>query len=409
MIEVAVIGGGASGIACALELKRLNKNINVTILERLDKLGKKILATGNGRCNLSNELINENCYKSNNEDFLKSINYEKSKQIVKEFFNYLGLLLREENNRLYPYSNMASSVLDLFKEKIKEENINIIYDFECLDVIKENDNYKVISNNKTIIANNVVFASGGKSSKVLGSNGTIYPILKKLGYNVTSLSPGLTSIKVKESFVKDIKGQKSKAIVKLIKENNLIIESKGEILFTEYGLSGICIMDLSNYIDNDNYKISIDLMPEFSLNAIKQQLKIRIQNNNIETKDLLLGIINNKIGYTLIKSLMININKLIISLTEQELDLIAKTIKEWTFNITDKLSYDNSQVTCGGVDTKEINYSTFESIKNKNLYIIGELLDIAGLCGGYNLHFAWYSGIIAARDIVDIKNIPVTK
>ena len=401
MMEVAIIGGGASGIACALELKRLNKNLNITILERLDKLGKKILATGNGRCNLSNELINEHCYRSNNDDFLKSINYEESKQTVKEFFNYLGLLLREDNSRLYPYSNMSSSVLDIFKEKLKEENINIIYDFECIDIIKENNYYNIISNTKTVTASNVVFASGGKSSKVLGSNGSTYPILQKLGHNITSLSPGLTSVKVKENFVKDIKGQRSKVVVKLIKENNLVTESSGEVLFTEYGLSGICIMDLSNYIDNDSYKISIDLMKEFSIDDIKMQIENRILNNpKVEIKDLLLGIINNKIGYTLIKSLMINTNKLLKELTEEEIDLIAKTIKDWSFNITDKLSYDNSQVTCGGIDTSEVNYLTFKSLKNKNIYIIGELLDIVGLCGGYNLHFAWYSGILAARDIV---------
>ena len=402
MNDITIIGGGASGIACALELKRLNKNLNVTILERLDKLGKKILATGNGRCNISNEIIDIEHYKSNDNNFLKSINYIESKQIIKEFFNNLGLLLKEDNNRIYPYSNMSSSVLELLIEQLKKEKINIIYNFECTSVTREKDYYKILSKDKIITTKKVVFASGGKSSSTLGSNGTSYSILTNLGHTIIPLSPGLTAIKVKETFTKEIKGQKTKGTVKLIKDNNKIIETKGEVLFTDYGLSGICIMDLSNYIDGDNYTISIDLMPEFTINTIKKLIKTRITNNQfLEINSLLLGIINNKIGSTLIKSLKIDITKLISSLTEKEIDLIITTIKNWTFNIKEKLSYDNSQVTCGGINTKEINYKTFESLKKPNIYIIGELLDIVGLCGGYNLHFAWYSGITAARSIVE--------
>lgn len=413
-IKIAIIGGGASGLVSAISFAKALKhrnNVEIVVLERLDRVGKKILATGNGRCNLSNLNTNEKYYHSKNPKFVKDVLSQFNFKDTIAFFESIGLICRiEEDGRLYPYSNQASSVLDILRMEVQHLGIKEICDFEVNNIKKHKNKFIISStNNQKYEASKIILSTGGNAQPNLGSNGSGYKLLKSLSHTITDISPSLVQIKSDSKIVKALNGIKVNAEAKIICNNKVIRKEKGELLFTEYGLSGILILQLSTIIKNfkaQNIKISIDIMPEFEKNNVKEIIQNKISKENWKSlENFFVGILNKKVGQMILKSAGIYpLSRKANSLSSSEINKIVETIKDWQFNITGTMSWNNAQVTSGGVNTEEFDSSSLESKKIKNLYVTGELLDVDGDCGGFNLQWAWSTGFIAGKSaaITDI-------
>lgn len=413
-IKIAIIGGGASGLVSAISFAKALKhqnNVEIVVLERLDRVGKKILATGNGRCNLSNLNTNEKYYHSKNPKFVKDVLSQFNFKDTIAFFESIGLICRiEEDGRLYPYSNQASSVLDILRMEVQHLGIKEICDFEVNNIKKHKNKFIISStNNQKYEASKIILSTGGNAQPNLGSNGSGYKLLKSLSHTITDISPSLVQIKSDSKIVKALNGIKVNAEAKIICNNKVIRKEKGELLFTEYGLSGILILQLSTIIKNfkaQNIKISVDIMPEFEKNNVKEIIQNKISKENWKSlENFFVGILNKKVGQMILKSAGIYpLSRKANSLSSSEINKIVETIKDWQFNITGTMSWNNAQVTSGGVNTEEFDSSSLESKKIKNLYVTGELLDVDGDCGGFNLQWAWSTGFIAGKSaaITDI-------
>lgn len=394
MNKIAVIGGGASGITAALEASRRG---SVTIYERSERIGRKILASGNGRCNLTNIYADVSHYHGGNPKFILGALNKFWVEETKKYFEDMGLLIKvEDEGKAYPYSDRASSVLDVMRFELQKRNVEIKTGFDVKSIEKKKNGFFITSyGNETVRADKVIFSAGGKASPSLGSNGSGYEILKKLGHTVTDLRPSLVQIKTETDIVKKLKGIKIQGNVTMGKYSQ-----RGEVLFTEYGLSGPPIFFLSAYL-NGQKEISLDLFGEYDteelIRIIRRSAKARA---DFTLEELLCGIINNRIGQAIMKQNNISpLSRKCVGLSDKEITMLARTMKDWRFKITGTMSWNNAQVTKGGISLKEVNPNTMESKIVKGLYITGEILDIDGDCGGYNLQWAWSSGYVAGSSV----------
>lgn len=402
---IAIIGGGASGLMCAINIARnLKDDYEVIILERKDRIGKKILATGNGKCNITN--MNStylNFYGDSNFAQL-AITKFPPKEVLK-FFDEIGLICKVEyGGRVYPYCEQASAVLDVMRNEIDRLNIKIITNSHVKGISKENELFK-IETNEIIYANKVVVATGGKSNESLGSDGSGFSILKQLGHTIKTPTPVLVQLKTENSLTKSLKGLKVNVLIKAYSNGKELAKEVGEILFTDYGISGTAVLQLSRVLyENENLYVSIDFFPNFSMSQIIHMLKVRKQRlHHLTMEDFLVGTVSKKLGQVLIKKSGIEKLSLPVSeLQKQHIVNISKVLKNLQLKVISHNGFNNSQVTAGGAITTEFNNETFESKKVKNLYAIGEVLDIFGDCGGYNLQWAWSSGYLAGTSIVDM-------
>lgn len=405
MTKIAIIGGGASGLACAIELlHNINdKNqVEVTILEKLPRVGKKILVTGNGRCNLTNMNSAESGFRGDTAFSQFALNeYTPEKNI--EFFNRLGLYTREEDEgRVYPLSNQAASVLDALRFECERLGVKTICDYRAvhLKTIDTGVTKKIVINNRDRF-DFVVVACGGKAAKMHGTDGDGYDMLKMFGHSIISPAPALVSLNCDE-FTKALKGVRSICKMDLIIDGKKELENYGEVQFTDYGLSGIPIMQLSRFVSvspSNDIKINLDVTPDFTKEQIWDYL---ISRRNVDTglcENLLSGIMNKQLCITLLKECQVAVNKRVNTLTDDELKRIAKIIKNWEIKIKNSRSFDYAQVTAGGVDCKEFSDKTMESRFVKNLFCCGEVFNVDGDCGGYNLQWAWSSGRLVGRTI----------
>lgn len=357
-----IIGAGASGLACGIRLKQNNSENGVIILERLNQAGKKILATGNGRCNLSNK------------------NAHGSDKVL-EFFASLGLVTKCDNEgRIYPYSNQAAAVVDILINKCNELGIEIITD--CT-VEKMDKDLTITTNQGIFTADNVVIACGGKAQKNLGSDGSGYDILKSLGHSITPLSPALVQLTSSSKYPRALKGHRVKCNMSILLDNEIIDSEYGEVLFTDYGLSGIVTMNLShiaakNFAQKKPEKCHavLDLIPDMTENELTEYLNKYKSLNGILGKEL---------------------SNIIYKQADGDIIKTAKYAKCWKLIITGTKGFDFAQITEGGASLNE-----FENYKSKlvdGLYACGEILDRQFKCGGYNLNHAWLSGIEVADSI----------
>lgn len=397
--DIIIVGGGAAGILCAIKCAQLNKS--VTIIEKQNRLGRKLLSTGNGRCNLTNKNINSDMYHGSFKDYAQSIFDKYTTEVLIKTFNDFGLLTRTDvEGRVYPYSNHASSLLDVLMFQLDKFNIEVICNEFVQNIIK-NDKFCVKTLNNNYYCNKLVITTGSKANSKLGADDSGIKMLKKIGIKTISLSPALCPVPVNSKSLKIIKGLRSFGKVSLLDKNNVIYEEIGEIQFTEKALSGVCIFNLSSYIkDCKAPKIKISLLPQLSIENITAILKNKKQfiNKNSEAVNLLIGIFHHKLSLAIIKECNLN-NKLIKDINDNDIIKISNFINNWVFVPTGDYNFDNAQVVAGGVSGEEINPKTMETYKIKNLYVCGEAIDINGDCGGYNLHFAFASGLIAGENI----------
>ena len=400
MKEVVIVGGGASGLTAAITAARNGKD--VTIIERNNKCGKKILITGNGRCNFWNTDVDLSHFHSSTPNLLKEFITDERKNSILKFFDSLGLAYKTKNGYYYPFSNQAFTIENALLSECKKLNIKIINDITVEKIIKE-DCFIINPDKENIKAKNIIIATGSKAAPKTGSDGLGYELAKSLGHNIITPLPSLVQLKADEPYFKNWSGIRTDVKVNLLINHKYIKSETGEIQLTNYGLSGICIFNLSGKAakalnQNKNVIISINFIP-FASNP-KTFLQNLNKNSYHKTiSELLEGILHYKLIDIILKKAHLKRDLLLTTLTDNELNNLIKTLTDFQIQILDTHTLDHAQVCSGGIPLTEINSKTLESLKVKNLYFTGEIIDIDGDCGGYNLGWAWISGIIAGKNV----------
>lgn len=384
-MKIIIIGSGASGLAAGISLLRCG--YDVTILERNNISGKKLLLTGAGRCNFFNSDQNIVHYHSSDKDILAKIITSNNIHLVEDFITSLGIVPKVKDGYYYPFANQAYNMKELLERTYLDLGGKIKYNYLVEKIEKKNSLFLI---NDNISCDKLILATGSKAYKMTGSDGIGYQLAKKFNHHIVKVLPSLTSLITREKT--NLKGVRVDAKVTLYEDGVKVREELGQVQFTDYGLSGICIFNLSYYAVkglNKNKKevITIDLMPFMD--------KVSFKNKKVY--DLLLGFLPNKMIDYILKTLDISKDVYYEDLSNDKKQELTKILKEMEFNITSYKEFDFSQVCSGGVSLREINPLTMQSIFVKNLYIIGELLDVNGDCGGYNLTFAFLTGILTSR------------
>lgn len=402
--HIAIIGGGASGLAAAIEAKQYGgSDCRVVIIEKNARLGKKLLATGNGRCNLGNIEEKQRRHYSGSCTELAEKLFSESEG-SEAFFKSLGVICKADSGRLYPYSNHAASVLDALRFQVQELQIEVINDAAVNSISKESDLWKITWDGREVLAEKVIIAAGGKAAPAMGTDGSFYPVVEALDHRLTSVAPALCPIYTKPALLSGLKGIRTLAKVSLFRSSGeLAAVDSGEVQLTDKALSGICVFNLSAFASEENMYISLDLLPHLKDYEVSDLLwNIYAQRSGWNIEDMLSGVFNKKLCPALFKSGGISapMNSPVYSLTPYDMERLAETIKDWRFPVTGTAGWENAQVTAGGIHRSEIT-EELESCICGGIYFAGEILDITGECGGYNLAWAWCSGIIAARSAVD--------
>ena len=390
--EIAVIGGGASGLMAAITAKKSGKE--VIILERKDRILKKVLITGNGRCNITNVNANISNYFGKNISSVENILNRFTPQDTMDFFNGLGIVCNEENRgKVYPLSGQASSVVDALRFEAEKLGIKIE---------KDGFKFKIYSEDrKKIEAGRVILAAGGQSYPELGSNGSGFELAKELGHSVTKLSPSIVQLKTEKNQVKGLQGIKTDVAVTAYGDNKKICTYDGELLFTDYGISGNVVFNISFVMPlYKNVEFEIDFMEKFDYNELYEMLKERKKiMSHLTMENYFNGMINKKLGQFLSKvSGIEKLSKPVKDLSDSDIRKLCTVLKKYRMKILETTGFKNAQVTAGGVSLDEVNIETLESKIVKGLYFSGEVLDVYGECGGFNLQWAWASGYIAGEN-----------
>ena len=399
--EIAVIGGGASGMIAAITARKSGKE--VVVLERKDRILKKVLITGNGRCNITNVNANISNYFGKNISSVENILNSFNPQDTMDFFNGLGIICNEENKgKVYPLSGQASSVVDALRFEAERLGVKIETEFYVRKIEKEGFKFKIYSEErKKIEAGRVIIAAGGQSYPELGSNGSGFELAKELGHSVTKLSPSIVQLKTEKNQVKGLQGIKTDVAVTAYGDNKKICTYDGELLFTDYGISGNVVFNISFVMPlYKNVEFEIDFMEKFDYNELYEMLKERKRIlSHLTMENYFNGMINKKLGQFLSKvSGIEKLSKPVKDLNDSEIRKLCTVLKKYRIKILDTTGFKNAQVTAGGVSLNEVNTETLESKIVKGLYFSGEVLDIYGECGGFNLQWAWASGYIAGKN-----------
>ena len=399
-MKIAVIGGGASGLTAAIAAAK--NGAEVTIYEKLNRVGKKILATGNGRCNYTNMNLSKECYHSKDlkltEDVMNFFNLKKTL----DFFEDLGIFpYVDDSGKVFPNSLQASSVLDVLRYELQRLKVKELTDFNVTDLRKTKDKFSVIGND-THAADRIILSTGGKASPQLGSDGQGYEIARSFSHEIIEPFPALVQLRLSGKYFKRMAGIKFDGIVKAYAGEKLIREEEGEILFTDYGISGPPILQVSRRVIEELNKknkpfLTVDMFPFYSKLKLYEILEDRFRKIDYKTiEEGMVGFINKKlIPVVLYEAGFDDINKLCGRLNKKEIYKIIDILKEWKFEVTGHNSWQQAQSTAGGIKLSEVNPKTLESLKVKGLYFAGEILDVDGDCGGFNLQWAWSSGYTA--------------
>lgn len=404
LTRVAVIGGGAAGIMAAIAARYTGAG--VTILEKNQRVGKKILATGNGRCNLTNVNLEITNYHGRNPGFVNGALNRFDVRKTIDFFEYLGITHKvEDGGKVFPCSGQASSVLDVMRYELDETGVKVICEAEVKEVKKNAREFIInLADGREYRADRVIVATGGKAAPQLGSNGSGYILAEKLGHRIIEPFPALVQLKLAAKFLKQVKGIKFEGNAEIIVNNRPVAGAQGEILFAEYGISGPPILSLSRKAGEYMQKkqkvhLKLSLINYLSEQKLEEYLVRRFQTRPEKPLAFsFVGFINKRLALVVLREAGIaDANKPAGQVTAGELNNIIKILKDWRFEITGTTSWPNAQVSAGGVDVADVNAQTLESKIVPGLYFAGEVLDIDGDCGGFNLQWAWSSGYVAGE------------
>lgn len=401
MRTVAVIGGGASGMMAAVTAA--SEGARVILLEHKDRIGKKILSTGNGRCNFTNIHQEPICYHSEDPLFPWEVVEKFNAQAVISFFLQLGVYSKNRNGYIYPNSDQASAVLDAFRMELDRLKVEIRTGVECREIRPGKKGFTILTDQEPVRADRVILCAGSKAAPTTGSDGSGYDLAKKLGHRILPVLPSLTALKCEEKFFKSIAGVRANGSVSIWSGGECIAKDTGEIQLTDYGISGIPVFQVSRYASKLLYEKKetdavLDFMPDFTKTQTDAFLRARAKTRPDKSAEMfLIGLFHKKLCDLWIRLSEIPRQRKAGELTEDEIARLTDLIKEFRVRVRETNPYDKAQVCCGGVDTREVNPETLESVYVPGVYFAGEILDVDGMCGGYNLTFAWASGYVAGK------------
>ena len=391
--DILIIGGGAAGLAAAVSARKENSEIKIAVVEKLDRVAKKIHATGNGRCNYTNMDIKSD-YFYGDKAFIEKVleNFGSDEAIA--FFKELGIMHRVEEGRVYPISNQASAVADALRLYLMENGVDFITEKTVLSVTKTADGFIA----GDITADKVIIATGGKAQPALGSDGSGYKILQSFGHTLSPVKPALVSLKTDISKIKGLKGVKVFARVTLFEQNKQIASDRGEVLFTDYGVSGIPVMQISRFAKR-GMDIKIDMLPDLSNKETLGEIYDRVYSMpNRDGGELFSGLVNKKIAIPMLKYAAVEKTSVKAKdFTDENIRKCGEFLKNLKLTVLGDNGFNNAQVCAGGIELDGFDATTMESKLCEGLYAAGEILDVDAICGGYNLHWAWATGVLSGK------------
>lgn len=387
--DVLIIGGGASGMTAAISAARAGSK--VMLCERLSKLGKKVLASGNGRCNLLNNDLESSFYNEASRPWVEAIFKQAGKDEILSFFRKLGLLVYSDRGRFFPASNQALSVMEVLEEEIQRLTIDIAFDSSIVRMSKDGQRFSVTaSSGKRFCASRVILCAGGKSYPKFGTDGLAYGLAQSLGHELIGPVPICVPLLSHDSLCKNLQGIRIQSVLTSVIDGKIINETAGEILFTDYGLSGSAILDISEEIaialergSSRDVKITADLFPFMTEKELHEELSDRL-SKKCEWNKILIGLLPGRFSPALEKILR-----------TKNCGLIVQTIKEQAFSIVGTKGWEEAEFTAGGIDLSDVRQESLESQLCPGLFFAGEVLNVHGRRGGYNLAWAWASGLTA--------------
>ena len=398
-MKVLVIGGGASGMMAALTAAEDPAN-QVTLLERQSRVGRKLLATGNGRCNLSNLHADGSHYHGNAPDFVrKALTFFPVDETL-SFFRNLGLLtVTEASGKVYPFSDQANSVVDVLRFALEQRSVDVRCGCEVLSVGKKARGYQVKTEAESFYGDKLILACGGAAGSKLGGTDWGYKLLRSMGHSVTDLRPSLVQIRTDTTLTRGLKGIRADARITLKRNGRIAAQNTGEVQFTDFGISGPAVFELSRQVEPHGEQVLLlDLLQPWSEEELCHILSARqTEFSQLPGEELLTGILHNRLGKVVLRCSGANIPETVQDYTPSDLARIVKTAKYFPMTVTGVMGLEQAQVTAGGVLTSEFRPDTLESRIHPGLFATGEVLDIDGDCGGYNLQWAWSSGRLAGK------------
>jgi hypothetical protein len=399
--DIAIIGAGPAGLIAAITAASSGKT--VIILEKNTIIGRKILATGNGRCNLTNRDIKVERYHGANPDFIQTILFQFNQLKTMQYFESLGLILKEEDNgRIFPRTNQASSVVEALSHELLRLNVTVNTDCLVTEINYKTNWHIKINNNSVIDAKKLIITTGGTAAPQLGSSGDGFTWAQKLGHKLTPIYPALVPLETIETWPKSVSGIKIEANAKVVVDKKILSQKTGDLLFTHYGLSGPAIMDqariVASLIKKNKVKIQIDTIPEETAESLNNKIeKIFNANGTKSVKNALAGAVPIKLIAAILNNLAIDYDKKAARISRIERLAIVKNLKNLVLTISKPRSLKEAQVTAGGIIVAEIDAKTLESKIVPNLFFAGEIIDVDGDSGGFNLQWAWSSGYVAGK------------
>lgn len=400
--QVIIVGGGASGLVAAIAAVR--NGAEVTIIEQKDRLGKKILSTGNGRCNLTNEYMELDCFRSDDLALVSKVLEQFGYQDTVSFFEELGVILKDKQGYVYPISDQASTILDVLCMEIARLKVNVVLEERVKDIVKTTKGFFLKTNKSSYTCDAVILATGGKAAPILGSDGSGYDFAKSFGHSVSSVVPALVQLVGKGNYFKQVSGVRTNATVHLLVDGKCVASDTGELQLTNYGISGIPVFQISRYAAKALHEkkpviAEIDFLPTMNDDELKSYISARKEAHGQRLAEgFFVGMLHSKVAVMLLKETYIPLHISANEIREDKWNKLIEFMKHFKIEITETNSFEQAQVCAGGVRTTEINADTMESIFEENLYLTGELLDVDGICGGYNLQWAWSTGYIAGKN-----------
>lgn len=396
--DVIIVGGGASGLVAAITSAKRGKS--VLVLEHKDKIAKKILATGNGKCNFTNTYYDDEVYRSDNPSFVLPIMNQFSVEDTLRFFEELGIYPLDRDGYMYPNSGQAASILDVLVMEVNRLGVTMLCDTH-VEMITKKRQFAVKTSNQTYYAPSVILCTGGKASEALGSDGSGYGLAKAFGHSIVPVVQALTALRSNKKVFKPMAGVRTNVFVTLYVNQNKEVTQAGELQLTDYGVSGIPIFQISRYATRALYEkksvsLRIDFLPQFTFSEAITHFMNRKNANPAKTmEEFMIGLLNSKLSNALLKEAGFALEQTVSTLSVKEMKMLVSFIKGFEVPILEGNPFANSQVCAGGVNTEEISSQTMESKLVSGLFFAGEVVDVDGTCGGYNLQWAWSSGFVA--------------
>lgn len=398
--DVVVLGGGAAGLMASITAA--TNGAKTAIIEHKDRMGKKILSTGNGKCNYTNEKQGITYYRGDNPAFVLPVFEQFGKEETLAFFQKLGICPKSKNGYYYPQSEQAASICDVLRMETAYRKVTVFTACEATELTMRGSQFVFHTSAGKITARKVIFATGLLAAPKTGSDGSAIPFIKQFGHRLSDVVPALVALTCSEPFFRQLAGIRTEAAVTLFVDGREAAADHGEVQLTDYGISGIPVFQVSRFAakalkKKEAVSATLDFLPQMSKEALLHSLSQRFHENahGKTAEQAMIGFLNKKLCDVLLKETGVSLSVHAGAVTDRQLEALASLCKQFTVHITGSKSFDQAQVCAGGVKTDEIDPYTMESRLVPGIYFAGELVDIDGICGGYNLQWAWSSGYVA--------------